>query len=265
MKTKLLSCVISLTALAGLASAGAPPAAAPAPAAKAAPAPAAKAAPAPAAAKTPAPAAAAPKAEAKAATPAPSPAAAPAAPDMAAMMPKPGPETMALAFMAGNMTWTGKVMANAMGPGTPEMATKGSAKCKWVHAKLWVQCDVSDTWTAGKAKMTMTGTMLTGWDFMAKGYRGTWADSMGGAMFMAGKLEGTKFVLESKGDYSMMGQPMAFRITWDWADAKAPKMMQEVKMGAKGAWTLTTESVIKGMKVPAAAAAPVTAPVMPKG
>ena len=85
---------------------------------------------------------------------------------------------------------------------------------------------------------------------------------MSGSISMAGEPERNKFVLESKGDYAMMGQPMAFRITWDWTDAKAPKMLQEVKMGAKGAWTLTTESVIKGMKVPAA---PVPPPVMPKG
>jgi len=241
MKTKLLTCVISLAAMAGMASAGAPPAAG--------------------AAKAPAPS---PSPSAKADTkmaPAPSPAAAgdkgappAAAPDMAAMFPKPGPETAAIAHLATNVTWTGKVPAGGMGPGTPEMATKGAAKCKWTNGKLWITCDVTDTMTAGKNKATLTGTMNLGWDFMAKAYRSTWVDSMGASLYMQGKLDGTKLVLESLGSYAMMGQPFAFRITWDWTDAKAPKLTQEVKMGAKGAWTLAEENMIKGLKAPAPAA-----------
>src|SRR5690242_1400980 len=46
-------------------------------------------------------------------------------------LPKPGPETLALKPFAANLTTTGKVMADAMGPGSPEMPSKGHHNCKW--------------------------------------------------------------------------------------------------------------------------------------
>src|SRR5690349_4109435 len=50
--------------------------------------------------------------------------------------PKPGPETMALKPLATTLTLAGNVPANAMGPGSPAMPSKGSHSCKWSADKL---------------------------------------------------------------------------------------------------------------------------------
>lgn len=215
--------------------------------------------PAPAAGTKPAPAAGAAKPTPAPAPmkPAPVPAetkTTPPAGDAMMTPPKPGPETMALGILAGGGSWTGKTMAGAMGPGSPEMDVKGSASCKWVLNKLVLQCNVKETMGTGKTAMKMEGVMHASWDFSVNDYRATWADNMGGTMLMKGKMEGTKFSLESLGDfYMMMGQPMKMRITWDWTDPKAATLTTEMAMGKGGKWMTGGVSTIKGLKVPKAA------------
>src|SRR5690242_13086386 len=107
----------------------------------------APAAPAPAADKTkaPAPGAPAPAADKDKKAGAAMGAAGQPAAEAAPAPPKPGPETEALKPFSHNATWTGKSPAGAWGPGSPELPTKGSAKCKWIINNLWVACDLEDT------------------------------------------------------------------------------------------------------------------------
>lgn len=172
-------------------------------------------------------------------------------PAMAPMtMPKPGAETLALSPLAANITGVGKMMADAMMPGMPEMPTKSTMSCKWAIAKLWLVCGVKSTMGVGKDAMKMEGQMTVGWDFEAKEYRGTWHDNMGASAYMKGKLEGTKFMMESLGDYMMMGQPSKWRMTFDWTDPKAATLTNEAAMGKGAKWKVVEVVTLKGIKAP---------------
>lgn len=159
--------------------------------------------------------------------------------------PKPGPETMALKPLATTLTLAGNVPANAMGPGSPAMTTKGTHSCKWSADKLWLNCEIKDTMGTGKQAMTWNGHMMIGWDFTAKMYRAVMTDNMGAAMMMQGKMDGAKLPLESVGDYQMMGHPMKMRFTMDMTDPKAFKYTDERDMGKSGKWTTFEEGTMK--------------------
>lgn len=159
--------------------------------------------------------------------------------------PKPGPETMLLKPMAGTLATTGKVPAGAMGPSSPELASKGSHSCKWTADKLWLQCEIKDTTGSGKQSMTWAGHMMTGWDYSAKMYRTVLTDNMGMAMMLQGKADGPKLQMESVGDYQFMGQPFKMRVTLDMTDPKAIKFTDEREVGKSGKWTTFEESTMK--------------------
>src|SRR5207249_8200290 len=106
---------------------------------------------------------------------------------------KPGAEHKALQpFFGVNMSWTGKMMAGAMGPGSPEMPSKGKATCKAQYGGFSYVCDVEGTTGAGKQAMHWKGHFITAWDANAKSYRGFGADNMGMVMVMKGDLNGKK-------------------------------------------------------------------------
>jgi hypothetical protein len=189
---------------------------------KPAPAPAGKPAP---TTGTTAPAGAAPAAKPGAAPAAP--AGAPAGAPEKMEPPKPGPETDALKPFVKNFTWTGKQLAGAMGPGSPEMPTKGKVTCKWIVNNLWAACDIEETIGTGKDAHSWKGHHIFGWDFMAKEYRGATVGSMGSIDDLKGKLDGAKLSWESSADRMMHGQPMRFRVSFDATDPKAVKFTSE--------------------------------------
>ena len=158
---------------------------------------------------------------------------------------KPGPETLALKPLAGTRVMTGTVKANAMGPGSPEMPSKGKHTCKWFMNNLWLQCDIEDAMGAGGKTMKWIGHVILGWDFEARAYRATLVDNMGNLSMMSGKLEGTKLALETVSANTMMGQPVKERITFDWADAKAWKFTDERQLGKSAPWQLVEEGTMK--------------------
>ena len=161
-------------------------------------------------------------------------AAAPAAAAPPAMQaPKPGPEHDALKPFVHNVTSTGTMAANAMGPDTPEMATKGKAMCKWLPGNMWAVCDIDDTSGTGKSAMHWMGHWVFGYDMMAKGYRGVMTDNMGMMMPMKGTLEGTKLTWESMNETKAPNMPSKSRMTLDATDAKAIKFTEEGFMNGK--------------------------------
>jgi len=162
-----------------------------------------------------------------------------AAAEMAAMFPKPGPETKALQPFIGMLKLKGTMTAGAMGPDSPAVDTKGTHSCKWTMGGLWVDCDVKDGPAVGKAPAWM-GHVHVGWDYMVKMYRAVLVDNMGGAMMMEGKMDGAKLVMESVGTYQMMGKPMKSRMTFDLTDPKAIKIAEERQMDGK--WVVVHES-----------------------
>jgi hypothetical protein len=159
--------------------------------------------------------------------------------------PTAGPETQLLKPLAASLSTTGMVPANAMGPGSPATTSKGTHVCKWTADKLWLQCEISDTMGSGKAAMTWKGHMMNGYDYTSKMYRAFVTDNWGMGMMLQGKAEGSKIVLESVGEYEMMGHPMKMRATIDLTDPKAIKFTDERQMGKGGPWTMFEEVTMK--------------------
>src|SRR5579859_6261855 len=151
-------------------------------------------------------------------------------------------ESKKLAPLAGSFTMTGKSMANAMGPGSPEMTTKGKGKCAWVQGGLYLNCEWQETYGTGKNAHTMSGNYLIGYDPMAKGYRMAAADMMGTGV-LTGTLEGKTATFESA-PMEMNGHKMAIKLGWDWSDAKAIKFTMWNQMDG-GPWNVGEESTGK--------------------
>jgi hypothetical protein len=158
---------------------------------------------------------------------------------------KPGPETAALKPFTTNATWTGVMKAGAMGPGSPEMPTKGKVKCSWIMGGLWAMCDIEDGPAAPKS-FVWKGHWIIGWDAEAKEYRASIFDNMATTTSMKGKIDGTKLIMESP-EQMMMGQPMKVRLTWDATDPKAIKFIEE-RSTKGGPWTVGAESTYKSSK-----------------
>ncbi len=159
--------------------------------------------------------------------------------------PKAGAETKALKPIFYTASWTGKTMKDAMGPGSPEMTSKGKQTCKWVNNDLWVACDIEETMGTGKQAMTWKGHYLFGWDFNEKAYKSVGADSMGSTGTMTGKVEGMKLVMTGDKPEEMMGKTIHHRLTWDWSDGKNVKFMMEASMDGGTTWNKTSEATYK--------------------
>ena len=163
----------------------------------------------------------------------------PSAAEIAAMFPKPGPETKALQPFIGLLKLKGTTPAGAMGPGSPAQESKGTHSCKWSVGGLWLDCDVKNGDAAGKHPQ-WNGHVHMGWDYLNKDYRAVIVDNMGGAMMMEGKMDGQKLVLESVGNYQMMGKPTKMRMTFDLTDPKVLKVTEERQEAGK--WMVVHES-----------------------
>src|SRR5512140_2398185 len=76
--------------------------------------------------------------------------------------PKPSAETEKLAKLFGSKkAMTGKMAADAMGPGSPEMPTKSTADCRAIAEKFFYACDIDVTMGTGKQKGTWKAHFLT--------------------------------------------------------------------------------------------------------
>ena len=170
-----------------------------------------------------------------------------AAADEMMMMPKAGPESMALAkFFGKNATWTGHCPAGAMGPDSKEVTTHGKVTTHSMYGGLWYACDVEDMMGTGKQAMTWKGHMIVGWDMGAKAYRGFAVDNMGVGTPWEGQMEGNKFSLWTPNDVMMMGQMMKDRLTWVINDDGTVAFTDEHKVG-EGDWMVAETGTMKMM------------------
>jgi hypothetical protein len=156
--------------------------------------------------------------------------------DAMAAMTKPGPDQDALKPFAKSVTSTGNVVAGAMGPGSPEMTTKGKSTCKWINGNMWVSCDIEEGMGAGPKATKWIGHWVFGYDNMAKGYRGVMTDNFGTMARMRGTLDGSKLVWETIDEMKMPGMPSKSRVTLDATDPKSIKFTEETF--SDGKWSV---------------------------
>lgn len=153
---------------------------------------------------------------------------------------KPGPEIKALNRFLWNGTWTGKVEAGGMGPGSPEMEGKGRATCRWILDDLWLSCRFEqDQFVKGRKIIVWKAEWIIGWDVMAQEYRAVGVDNNGVAFIFRGEVRDDQLVMESLGDV-----PVKLRFTWNAQDPKAVTWKNEMSV-AGNPWSLIEEYVLK--------------------
>jgi hypothetical protein len=149
---------------------------------------------------------------------------------------QPGPELAALRRFLVDVTWTGKVHAGVMGPGSPEMAGVGRSVGSRIVDGLWLAVDMAqDQFAGGAYVLTWRAHMAIGWSAPAGEYRATVVESNGNAALCRGWIEGDRFTLETLGD-----EAFKTRFVWDAADPGALTWFSDYSLDG-GPWVRIEE------------------------
>ena len=142
----------------------------------------------------------------------------------------PGPEMAALERFYTDVTWTGTIEPNGMGPGSPAMTARGRGVHSRLHDGLWIVGDYRQDQflTDGTFVLTWRLHWVTGWDTDAGQYRATLNDNYGHADVMRGRIDGDRLIYATLDD-----RPVRLRLTWDLTDADAPVWTNEVCLGGE--------------------------------
>ena len=146
----------------------------------------------------------------------------------------PGPEMAALARFFPNVTWTGTVEADGLGPGTPEMTAIGRASHRLIQGGRWivVTCSQEQYLLDGTFVLTRELHLVAGWDPSRHEYRATIADNYGHAALLRGRIDGDRLVFETIDD-----SLPRLRLTWDASNAGDLTWRNESSPGGKE-WSL---------------------------
>ncbi|MEU6379790.1 DUF1579 family protein [Streptomyces sp. NPDC046909] len=145
-----------------------------------------------------------------------------------------GPEMDVLARFCRDMTWTGIVEADGMGPGTPAMTARGHGTHQRIQGGRWI------VGTYEQDQFLLDGTFVlkwqlhwvVGWDPASGGYRATLADNYGHAGVMRGCIDGDRLTFET------LGEPaVRLRLVWDVTDPRQMLWRNETSVDG-GPWTL---------------------------
>jgi len=140
----------------------------------------------------------------------------------------PGPEMAALERFYANVTWTGTIEPNGMGPGSPAMTARGRGVHSRLHDGLWIVGDYRQDQflTDGTFVLTWRLHWVTGWDADAGQYRATLNDNYGHADVMRGRIDGDRLIYATLDD-----RPVRLRLIWDLTNPAAPVWTNEVCLG----------------------------------
>ena len=150
----------------------------------------------------------------------------------------PGPEMAALEPFYKDATWTGRIQAGGMGPGSPEMIGKGRATCRLIQGGLWYACDFEQDQHLLDGTFVLTWQLhwITGWDPQAGEYRASSADNNGPTLAMyRGALDGNRLVYEP-----IQAELPRIRLTWERASAAQCKWRNEITFDGHS-WSLIEE------------------------
>ncbi len=156
------------------------------------------------------------------------------------MIPKPitpGAEMDVLARFYPDVTWTGAIHEDGMGPGTPAMTATGRGTHERIQDGRWIvgAYEQDQYLLDGTFVLKWQLHWVVGWDPMNNEYRATIADNYGHADVMSGHIEGDRLVFESVGD-----PPVRIRLTWDATDASDITWKNEMSVGG-APWSLVED------------------------
>jgi Protein of unknown function (DUF1579) len=149
----------------------------------------------------------------------------------------PGVEMQELARFFRDVSWTGTIVEDGMGPGTPEMTASGSGTHELIQDGRWIVGTYEQDQFLQDGTFVLTWQLhwVVGWDPANGEYRATLADNYGHTDVMHGWIEGERLTFESIGD-----SPVRLRLVWDASDPDDLRWRNE--MSVSGApFTLVEE------------------------
>jgi hypothetical protein len=146
----------------------------------------------------------------------------------------PGEEMDIFVRFRPDVTWTGTIMENGVGPGSPPMTAIGRGTHRLIQDGRWIMGDYEQDQFApdGGFVLTRQTHWVAGWDPMKREYRVTIADNYAGADVMRGRIQGERIVFETIGD-----APTHLRSVLDVSDPTDISWTNEVAVGF-GLWSL---------------------------
>jgi hypothetical protein len=136
-----------------------------------------------------------------------------------------------------DVTWEGTIVAGGMGPGTPEMPSRGRGVHTAIQDGLWIVGDYEQEQFLSDGTFVLKWQLhwVVGWDADAREYRATHADNYGHAGVMRGQLDGDVLAFETVGE-----GPVRQRMIWDAGDPAAMTWRNEISFGG-GPFSLVEE------------------------
>jgi hypothetical protein len=149
----------------------------------------------------------------------------------------PGPEMEALARFHPDISWTGTIEADAMGPGSPAMTATGRGTHERIQDGRWIVGTYEQDQFLADGTFVLRWQLhwVAGWDPASGEYRATLADNYGHADVMRGSIDGDRLVFETTGD-----RPVKLRLTWDLTNPDDMTWRNEFSVGG-APWSLVEE------------------------
>lgn len=147
---------------------------------------------------------------------------------------EPGSEMEALRRFFRDVTWTGHIHENGMGPGTPAMSGVGRATVREIQDGRWIAMDAEQDQFLEDGTFVLKWELhwVSGWAPEFGEYRASMVDNYGHAMVYRGWIDGDRLVFESLGD-----APVRLRFTWELAEDGVVNWRNEMAAG-DGEWFL---------------------------
>jgi hypothetical protein len=155
-------------------------------------------------------------------------------------VPKPvevGPEMQALGRFYRDVTWTGTIHENGMGPGTPAMKGVGRGTVRPIQDGRWIAGDFEQEQYLEDGTFVLKWQLhwVSGWDPEQREYRASMVDNYGHAMVYRGWIDGDRLIFES-----LDSADVHLRFTWDATDPRVTLWRNEMAIG-DGDWFLIEE------------------------
>ena len=149
----------------------------------------------------------------------------------------PGLQMAELTRFLVDTTWTGTIVQDGMGPGTPEMDCSGFGRHEAIQDGRWIvgTYEQDQFLTDGSFVLKWQLHWVAGWDPTACEYRAMFADNYGRAGVMRGWIEGDHLTFETLGD-----EQVRVRLVWDTTDPTAILWRNEMSVGGSP-WSLVEE------------------------
>jgi Protein of unknown function (DUF1579) len=155
--------------------------------------------------------------------------------------PKPvgtSPEMDALQPFLFDCEWTGTVRPNGMGPGSPEMNAIGKATFRPAMDGGWLFGDLEqDQFVDGQRVITWKAHFVIGWDPRVGEYRATYVDNNASSAVLRGRIEGSRFIIETVGDGAVRN-----RMEWELVGGGLTKWRNDCSIDG-GPWFLVEDYV----------------------